>query len=189
MPGDVYIQEWSTGRDLAIDVVVANTRTADGQETPNVRRRTVGKAARDAERNKMCGTVNDGSGQLLETHLRQKGVTFQAMAFETTGASTSSWSTILKQLSESAHERRGHDAETFRNHWRVEMAMTIAVRMAEAVLRRAWHLAGRRGAAQRGNDGDDVLGPMDVELPMLVGNDGGGDGGISLAEQRAGGGG
>ena len=127
----------------------------------------------------MLGRV-DGSNELIENHLRLKGITFQGMAFETTGASTSTWSTILKQLSESAHERRGHDAEAFRNHWRAEMAMTIAVRTAKAAIRRAWRLAGRanvRAGEDPGGDLVEVLGAPDVEPQVLVGADGGGNGG------------
>ena len=183
-PADVYIEAWGPGgADLSVDVAVVSTRSDDGQSTSGPRRRQVGKAARDKERAKMLGRVTD-SDERIETHLRRKGITFQAMVFETTGASTSTWGNMLKALSESAHERRGHDAETFRNHWKVEMAMTIAKRSAKAAVRRAWNLAGRRGA-RLGDSGEDVLGEPGVEAPALVGEDGGGDGGIALRKLAA----
>ena len=50
---------------------------------------------------------------------------------------TGAWSKLLKQLSEIAHSRRGHDKIYFRQRWSMEVAMCLARRGAQAALRRA----------------------------------------------------
>ena len=66
----------------------------------------------------------------------------------------------------------------FRRLWTVEMAMTLARRGARAGIRRARALAaaynGGRSGAGDGELGE--LGPLDVEMPVLAGDDGRGDG-------------
>ena len=176
-PGDAYIDDWD-GQfgDLAIDLTVVSSQTTDPGEHRR-RRQKVGRAARVAERTKELGRVTD-SDELIADHLRRKGVTFMPIGMETTGATTPTWSTFIQQLSENAHERRGHDPIMFRRLWTVEMAMTLARRGARAGIRRARALAaacnGGRSGAGDGELGE--LGPLDVEMPVLTGDDGRGDG-------------
>ena len=92
--------------------------------------------------------------------MRRAGKEFFPVGFETSGASTSQCSTLLKKLSEIAHQRRGHHKAYFIRRWRATIAMTLAKKGSEVALQRAYKVR----QAQRGNSGiveaDEDLGPM-----------------------------
>ena len=52
-------------------------------------------------------------GDKMEDRVRRVGKEFFPVGFETSGASTSQCSKLLKKLSEIAHERRGHHKAYF----------------------------------------------------------------------------
>ena len=82
-------------------------------------------------------------------------------------------SKFLKRLSECAVQRRGHDPGYFVRRWKVDIAMTIAKRGAQAAIRRAHEIGveQRYGFGAVDIEGDDgaPLGAEYSELPLLAG--------------------
>ena len=85
---------------------------AIGQGEVRTRTLTVGAAAAGAEKRKR---IKRGGprGDKMEDRVRREGKEFFPVGFETSGASTSQCSKLLKKLSEIAHERRGHHKAYF----------------------------------------------------------------------------
>ena len=96
----------------------------------------------------------------MEERVRRAGKEFFPVGFETSGASTSQCSTLLKKLSEIAHQRRGHHKAYFILRWRATLAMVLAKKGSEVALLRAFKVR----QAQRGHSGiveaDEDSGPM-----------------------------
>ena len=95
---------------------------AIGQSELRTRTLTVGAAVAEAEkkkRNKKSGPRNDK----MEDRVRRVGKEFFPVGFGTSGASTSQCSTLLKRLSEIAHQRKGHHKAYFILRWRATLAM------------------------------------------------------------------
>jgi len=112
----------------------------------------------------------------MEDRLDDMGIKFIAMGFEASGAQGSGFRTVLKRLSECAVQRRGHDPGYFERRWKVDLAMTIAKRGAQAAMRRAYAIGveQRYGFGAVDIEGDDgaPLGAEDSELPLLAGGGG-----------------
>jgi hypothetical protein len=173
-PADVFAIGIGThGRDVAIDTTIVSTTTA-GMSIAALRRRgkTVGLAARQADKKKRDKTHNGGGARMVD-RLDEVGVEFIAMGFETSGAQGSGFRTFLKRLSECAVQRRGHDPGYFVRRWKVDIAMTIAKRGAQAAIRRAHEIGveQRYGFGAVDIEGDDgaPLGAEYSELPLLAG--------------------
>ena len=145
-PGDVVmVGVGAGGRDLVIDVTVVDylsSLDAISNAELEKREKTVGAVAEKAQklkRNARGGAIN----QTMEERVRAQGKQFRALGFETTGATTSSCSALLKRLSEIAAERRGHHKSTFLKRWIADWSMVIAKRGAQAGLARAYTVAVR----------------------------------------------
>ena len=91
-------------------------------------------AAEKRKRDKRSGPRNDK----MEERVRRAGKEFFPVGFETSGASTSQCSTLLKKLSEIAHQRRGHHKAYFILRWRATLAMVLAKKGSEVALLRAF---------------------------------------------------
>ena len=162
-PGDVVFDGIGRGGgDLVTDVTVVDSfQGFDTIAHSEVQKRTrsVGETARKAEklkRDKRSGPRNDK----MEERVRRAGKEFFPVGFETSGASTSQCSTLLKKLSEIAHQRRGHHKAYFILRWRATLAMVLAKKGSEVALLRAFKVR----QAQRGHSGiveaDEDSGPM-----------------------------
>ena len=98
----------------------------------------------------------------MEDRVRRVGKEFFPVGFETSGASTSQCSKLLKKLSEIAHERRGHHKAYFILRWRATLAMTLAKKGCEVALQRAYKVrheqrGGNRGVAEADEDSGSLL--------------------------------
>ena len=162
-PGDVVFDGIGRGGgDLVVDVTVVDSLAAFHDISQvEVRKRTleVGAAAAKAEkrkRDKRSGPRNDK----MEDRVRRVGKEFFPVGFETSGASTSQCSKLLKKLSEIAHQRKGHHKAYFILRWRATLAMTLARKGCEVALQRAYVVR----QCQRGNRGvveaDEDSGPL-----------------------------
>ena len=112
---------------------------------------------------------NTVCGLTMEERLAERNIAFMPVAFEVGGAETGAWSKLLKQLSEIAHSRRGHDKTYFRQRWSMEVAMCLARRGAQGALRRANTF---RSANSEALD-DGVLGGVGSEQPLVASAGGG----------------
>jgi len=164
-PGDVVFDGIGRGGgDLVTDVTVVDPLAsfdAIGQGEVRTRTLTVGAAAAGAERRKR---VKRGGprGDKMEDRVRRVGKEFFPVGFETSGASTSQCSKLLKKLSEIAHERRGHHKAYFILRWRATLAMTLAKKGCEVALQRAYKVrheqrGGNRGVAEADEDSGSLL--------------------------------
>ena len=100
------------------------------------------------------------------------------IGFETFGATTTQCTTLIKKLSQKAHERRGHDKATFRRYWTTEIAMCLAKRGAQVALQRVFALSAEEAVGlQVAHHDDGPLGapdaaPFDFGLLDQAGVDG-----------------
>ena len=85
--------------------------------------------------------------------------------FENGGAAGGSWAVLATKISDIAHERRGHDKIYFKRYWKTRIALTIAKRGVQAIIRRARELCGSRlmrAAAVRNG----VMRNVEAEVPV-----------------------
>ena len=158
-PGDVVFDGIGRGGgDLVVDVTVVDSLSClDSISAAELRARTlsVGAAARKREkhkRDKKGGPRNEK----MEDRVRRVGKEFFPVGFETSGASTSQSSSLIKQLSEIGLQRRGHHPAYFILRWRATLAMMLAKKGCEVALTRAFVVRqqqrGRRGLVERDED-------------------------------------
>ena len=90
--------------------------------------------------------VNRGGprNETMEERIRRQGKEFFPIAFETSGASTSQCSKLLKKLSEIALQRRGHNKAYFVRRWKSRIALALAKRGCEVALARTYVVGGRQ---------------------------------------------
>jgi hypothetical protein len=146
-----------------------------------MRRAKVAHSAAEAERMKRRKKPHgQPNAPTMEQEVSAIGKTFYPMGFETFGATTTQCTKLIKKLSEIAHERRGHDKETFRRYWTAEIAMCLAKRGAQVALSRAHALSAEREVGlQAAHHYHGPLGGVDAEpfdfgLPSQRGVDGDG---------------
>ena len=96
-------------------------------------------------------------------------MSFWPLGFSTSGASATSYSTLIKKISDIAYERRGHDKRYFRHRWTVDIAMTLAKRGAQVAIRRSHKLSENVSVDQVLAYGAGPLGDASAENPMTVG--------------------
>ena len=141
---------------------------AIGQSEVRTRTLTVGAAAAEAERkkrNKKSGPRNDK----MEDRVRRVGKEFFPVGFETSGASTSQCSTLLKRLSEIAHQRKGHHKAYFILRWRATLAMTLAKKGAEVALQRAYKVRQEQRRRHGVVEADEDSGPLlDMDADAFI---------------------
>jgi hypothetical protein len=170
-PGDIVLAGVGLGgRDLVTDVTIVNALTDKTSGIEYERRSLVsGLAARRAEHVKR--TKKGGAPlESMEDRLKARNLTFCPLAFTSSGTPGTSWHPLLNKISQFASERRGHDKAFFRMKWKVRIAMTLAKRGAQAMIRRA--LALRGGGALMGGGGGaaaggGAYGGFGVEGPLL----------------------
>ena len=171
-PGDVVMDGVGLGGgDLVVDVtVVDSVANLDGASQGDVRKRTlkVGVQAAAAEkfkREKKGGPWNDA----MEDRVRRVGKEFFPVGFETTGASPSQSSSLIKKLSDLGLQRRGHHPAYFILRWRATLAMTLAKKGCEVALTRAYvvrqHQRGQLGIVERDGDPGPLL---DVNADVFI---------------------
>ena len=171
-PGDVVFDGIGRGGgDLVMDVTVVDSLArfdAIGQGELRTRTLTVGAAAAEAEkkkRNKRSGPRNDK----MEDRVRRVGKEFFPVGFETSGASTSQCSTLLKRLSEIAHQRKGHHKAYFILRWRATLAMTLAKKGAEVALQRAYKVRQEQRRRHGVVEADEDSGPLlDMDADAFI---------------------
>ena len=172
------------GEDLSIDVCIydplADLAALSLMQTI-MRRTVVAHEAAEAERKKRRQRPHgQPDGPTMDARVSAIGKTFYPIGFETFGATTTQCTKLIKQLSEIAHERRGHDKETFRRYWTAEIAMYLAKRGAQVALSRAHALSAEREVGlqvahhDHGPLGDVDAEPFDFGLPSQRGVDGDG---------------
>ena len=174
-PGDVVFDGIGRGGgDLVMDVTVVDSLAnfdAIGKGELQTRTLTVGAAAAKAEkknrnkRNKRSGPWNDK----MEDRVRRVGKEFFPVGFETSGASTSQCSTLLKRLSEIAHQRKGHHKAYFILRWRATLAMTLAKKGAEVALQRAYKVRQEQRRRHGVVEADEDSGPLlDMDADAFI---------------------
>ncbi len=170
------------GEDLVVDVCIydplAGLAALSLLQTV-MRRAKVAHAAAEAERTKRRKKPQgQPNAPTMEQRVSALGKTFYPIGFETFGATTTQCTTLIKKLSQKAHERRGHDKVTFRRYWTAEIAMCLAKRGAEAALQRVFALSAEEAVGlQVAHHDDGPLGapdaaPFDFGLPNQAGVDG-----------------
>ena len=171
-PGDIVMDGIGLGSgDLVVDVtVVDSVADLDGASQGDVRKRTlkVGVQAAAAEkfkREKKGGPRND----TMEDRVRRVGKEFFPVGFETTGASTSQSSSLIKKLSDLGLQRRGHHPAYFILRWRATLAMALAKKGCEVALTRAYVVRqqqrGQLGIVERDGDPGPLL---DVNADVFI---------------------
>jgi len=141
-PADVLIHgAGPEKRDLCVDVVVYDERNRESTSQPEQERRaqSTGRAARVAERVKRAAKIA-GCDRTKAEMLWERGKAFTPLGFEVGGGQGATWAKLLKNLSDFAHQRRGHHKAYFVKRWRTQMAATLIKRGAEVALRRAYSL-------------------------------------------------
>ena len=135
-PADVLVKDFEEGKDVVIDVTVYNNRSTKISDRELLRRiRGTGRAARQAERIKR-DKRGGANNQRMEDRVKARGMKFLPLGFENDGATGASWAALIKKLSEVAHDRRGHDKLFFRRRWTADIAMTLAKRGVQVLLKR-----------------------------------------------------
>ena len=177
-PADNFVEDWTLPRipfvRHAIDWTLPLVDSAFNQlpkEQKLARASTVGVLAKRATQDKRddVGTEMEqslrGNAFTMQTRTRLERINFMPVGVEGDGVPSEEFEDLIKKVSKTASELRGHNRISFGNKWRVEIAMTIAKTSAKVSLARC---LATKVLRRRAPPLDDICGEPQLDVPIAM---------------------